>query len=161
MRSSGRKCDPHKRPVEPPRAPAYAPAMKPRSFPAVLLAGGLLLSLAAGAFAVPKRATPNNQANLQRTAAAARQHQLLAAHTQAAQQQHLLKTRENFTKQHIIEQARRPIPAAPPQGREYGDPVLRRELPVGRAYGDPVLDASPITKISGYDDYRRGYRVEE
>ena len=123
--------------------------MKLRSFPAVLLVAALLLSLAGRAFAVPKTAKPNNQANLQRTAAAARQHQLLATHAQAAQKQHLLKTHENFAKQHLIERARRPIPPAPHHGREYGDPILRKELPVGRAWGDPVLDTSPITKISG------------
>jgi hypothetical protein len=120
--------------------------MKSRSFPAALLSGWLLLGLAGAALAVPKTARPNNQANLQRTAAAARQHQLLAAHSRAAQQQHLLKTHENFAKQHLIERARRPIPPAPHHGREYGD---------------PVLDASPITKISGYDDYLRGYRARE
>lgn len=135
--------------------------MKSRSFPAALLSAVLLLGLAGAALAAPKPAAPSNQANLQRTAAAARQHQLLATHAQAAQQQHLLKTHENFTKQHIVEQARRPIPAAPPHGREYGNPVLDRALPFGRAWADPVLDVAPITKISGYDDYQRGHRVEE
>lgn len=135
--------------------------MKSRSFLAALLTGAWLLSLAGSACAVPKTAKPNNQASLQRTAAAARQHQLLATHAQAAQKQHLLKTHENFAKQHLIEQARRPIPPAPPHGREYGDPILRKELPVGRAWGDPVLDTSPITKISGYDEYMRGHRVQE
>lgn len=148
-------------PVEPLATPANGLGMKSRSFLAALLTGAWLLSLAGSACAVPKTAKPNNQASLQRTAAAARQHQLLATHAQAAQKQHLLKTHENFAKQHLIEQARRPIPPAPPHGREYGDPILRKELPVGRAWGDPVLDTSPITKISGYDEYMRGHRVQE
>jgi hypothetical protein len=85
----------------------------------------------------------------------------LSAHSQATNKQHLLKTHENFAKQHLIERARRPIPPAPFHGREYGDPVLKRELPAGRAWGDPVLDTAPITKISGYDDDWRGHRVQD
>ena len=83
------------RSVEHRLACAYTPAMNWRSLPAPLLCGAILLSLASIASAVPvppKPAQPSNQAALlQRAAAAARQHQLLAIHALASQQQLLLQ----------------------------------------------------------------------
>ena len=114
-----------------------------RSFPAPLLCGALLLTLAPTASAVPHPPKPNHQAallqqhaktaaqqHLLSQAAAARQHQLLAIHAQTSGQL-LLKTHENFFKQHIIEEANRPVPPPPFYGYEYGDRILNR-APVTR-----------------------------
>ena len=75
-------------------------------------------------------------------------------HSRAANQQHLLKTHENFTKLHLIEQANRPAPLPPPEGREYGQPVPTYEFGVKAPtyeYGSREAEAqatrAPITLI--------------
>ena len=68
-----------------------------------------MLGLAASALAVPAPPKPPKPPKPPRPPShAANSAQLLRAHTATSQQQLLLKARENFFKQHLLEQAHRP-----------------------------------------------------
>ena len=74
-----------------------------------LLGAALMLGLAASALAVPAPPKPPKPPKPPRPPShAANSAQLLRAHTATSQQQLLLKARENFFKQHLLEQAHRP-----------------------------------------------------